>query len=344
MDYAAAVEEIKNGRIRPLYLIYGEEGYLARQIEKKIIDAVLQPDEQGMNLTVLDRDPPPPELRNLVETAPFMGEKNVVIIRETGLFRSRKGGSEETDKSDSTDRQWVEIFSNIPEYSCLLLSTREKADKRRVVFKTVEKNGVVVPVAPLKVNEVRPWLNEQLAQFGKRMEPEAMEYFMSIIGIMSPISLGFLANELEKMALYTQGRREIGLSDIQEVLSSIPEISIFTMIDRLSQKQVSRALQLLDEQLAAGEPPLKILSLLARQVRMLWQAQEMSANSRGSREIATRLGVPPFIGEKMVRQSRQFSLSALKQASLALADADLGLKTSKTDSVVLEKIIIELCQ
>ncbi|MEN6566640.1 MAG: DNA polymerase III subunit delta [Veillonellales bacterium] len=344
MDYAAAVEEIKIGRIRPLYLIYGEEGYLARQIEKQIIDAVLQPDEQEMNLTVLDREPPAPELRNLVETAPFMGEKNVVIIRGTGLFRSRKGGGEETAPADSADLQWIEIFSNIPEYSCLVLSTREKADKRRTIFKTVEKNGAVVPVAPLKVNEIRPWLNEQLTQLDKRMKPNAMEYFMSIIGIMSPISLEFLANELEKMALYTRERREIMLRDIQAVLSSIPEISIFTMIDSLSRKQVSQALQLLDEQLAAGEPPLKILSLLARQVRMLWQAKEMSANGRGSREIAVRLGVPPFIGEKMVRQSRQFSLQSLKQASLALADADLGLKTSRTDSVVLEKIIIELCQ
>lgn len=344
MDYAAAIEEIKAGRIRPLYLIYGEEGYLARQIEQKITDALLSPDEQSMNLIVLDRDPLPPELRNLVETTPFMGNKNVIIIRGTGLFHSRKGGSDETEQSNSTDRQWTEIFSNIPEYSCLVLSTREKADKRRAIFKAVEKNGAVIPVAPLKVNEIRPWVNEQLAQLDKQMTPEAMEYFMSIIGIMAPISLGFLANEMEKMALYTQERRDIGLQDIQEVLSSIPEISIFAMIENLSRKQVSRALELLQEQLSAGEPSLKILSLLARQVRMLWQAQEMSANGRGSREIAARLGVPPFIGDKMARQSRQFSLHSLKRASLALADADLGLKTSRTDTVVLEKIIIELCQ
>jgi DNA polymerase-3 subunit delta len=345
MSYLAALEEIKKGQVKPIYLLYGEENYFIRQMEQAIIKSVLAPEEIDMNLVSLDRDPSINEFITLMETVPFMGGKNVIIVRGTTLFRPRKAGSgEQSESVDKLDERLLETISTMPDYTHVILSTTEKVDKRRKLFKTVEKHGAVVEVANLKPKDVRGWLITKLAELNKKMASDAMEYFLGIVSIMPQVSLGFLHNELEKVALFTGKKTMISQDDLVEVMSAIPEISIFSMIDAVSHKQMGKALQLVGEQLKSGEHPLKLVSLLARQVRLMWQAREMSEEGYGSRQIAERLGLVPFIGEKMLTQSKNFRAEVLKQALLALASADYGLKSGRANQSVLEEIIIDMCR
>lgn len=343
MNYSEIMLQIKKGQIQPIYLLHGEETFLIRQIENAVVNTVLLPEERDMNLVILNNDPAPKDMANLIETVPFMGGKNVIVVRGTALFKARKGSNEEGEPLVESDEQLLNIFSSMPEYSCIIFSTTEKVDKRRKIFKAAEKNGAVVEVAPLKPNDIRGWLSTKLSEINKKMSPDALEHLMGAVSVMPQISLGFLDNELEKLALYSKGA-VITLRDLSEVLSSIPEISVFAMIDALSQKQAAKALSLLNGQLATGDHPLRILALLARQVRLLWQAKELGAQGYDGRNAASALGVPPFVGEKMLRQSKNFSINTLKQGLLALAAADYEFKAGKADSVILEKLIIDMCR
>lgn len=343
MSYAAVLEEIKKRQIRSVYLLYGEEVYFIRQIEQAVIHSALAPEEIDMNLLSLDKDPSINELIALIETVPFMGGKNVIIIRDTILFRPRKAGTSEPAE-DKSEERLLKVISNMPDYTHLILSTTEKVDKRRKLFKLIEKHGTAVEVANIKGKDVRGWLTAKLSELNKKMDSDAMEYFLGVISIMPQVSLGFLHNELEKAALFTAGKARISQSELVKIMSAIPEISIFSMIDAVSQKQLGKALQLMGEQLKSGEHPLKLVSLLTRQVRLMWQAKEMSKEGHGSREIAERLGLVPFIGEKLLKQSKNFTSDILKQATLALATADYELKSGKANKSVLEEIIIAMCR
>lgn len=343
MKYTDALQQIKSGKIVPVYLLHGEEAYLMHHLEKQIIDALLTPDEREMNLAILDHDPEPKELVNLIETVPFMGGKNVIVIRGTGLFKSR-GGPGEAGGTDHIDERLLATLENMPEYSHVIFSSIDKADKRRKIYKTVEKNGAAVELAPLKAGEIRPWLSARLTEKGKKMNSDAVEYLMGVVSVMPQISLGFLDSEIEKLFLYTGERKSITYDDLTAVFSSMPEVSVFAMIEALSQKQTSKALELINQQFAAGEHPLRLLALLSRQVRMLWQAKELYAVGHDGRRIAAMLGVPPFIGEKMLRQSKNFTAERLKKALMALASADYDYKSGHADNIVLENIIIEMCR
>ena len=345
MSYIAVLEQIKKGQIKPIYLLYGEETYFTRQIEQAVIKAVLAPDEMDMNLVTLEREPTANELMALVETVPFMGGKNVIVVRGTSLFRPRKTSSgEEAEAVDNADERLLELIANIPDYAHVIFSTIDKVDKRRKLFKMVEKHGTTVEVAHLKAKDMRGWLNSKLAELNKKMASDAIEYFLGIVSIMSKVSLGFLYNELEKIALFTGKKTTISQQDLVEIMSAIPEISVFSMIDAVSQKQVGKALQLIGEQIQAGEHPLKLISLLARQVRMMWQAKDMAERGYSSRDIAEKLGLVPFIGEKMLKQSGNFTVEILKQTMMSLATADHDLKSGKANSMVLEEIIIAMCR
>lgn len=345
MSYVEVLEQIKKGVIKPIYLLHGEETYFIRQIEQAVIQAVLSPDELDMNLITLDRDPSVNELMALIDTVPFMGGKNVIVVRGTALFRPRKAGSdEEGQAADKADERLLQMVANLPDYAHVILSTTDKVDKRRKLFKVIEKHGIAVEVSHLKAKEVRSWLTVKLGELNKRMASDAMEYFLGIVSIMSKVSLGFLHNELEKIALFTAQKTLITQQDLVVIMSAIPEISVFAMIDAVSQKQVGKALQLIGEQLQAGEHPLKLISLLARQVRMMWQAKEMAERGYGSRDIADKLGLVPFIGEKMLKQSRNFTPATLKQTTIALASADHDLKSGRANGMILEEIIIGMCR
>jgi len=345
MDYSQVLTEIKKGRVRSLYLLHGEERFLARKLEKAVVDALLPPDYQDMNLTVFERDPSAAELATLIETVPFMGGKNVIVIRDTHLFRATRkaGGDDGEDGPDSVDDRLLRLLPTMPEYTHLVFITADKADKRRKIYKALEACGAVVDLSPLKARDVRPWVMDKLAEMGRKMAPDAIEYLLAAVGMMPQISLGFIDLELEKVALYSK-KQVISRQELTEIMSAVPEVSVFTMIEALSQKQVGRALALLGEQFIAGESAIKLMALLVRQVRMLWSARELVAKGYGSDQIAGELGVPPFVGEKLVRQCRAFSPTKLRQAMVALADADQDLKSGRTDKFVLERIIIELCR
>ncbi|WP_371361371.1 putative protein YqeN [Sporomusa rhizae] len=345
MDYKAICAAISRNELASIYLLHGEENYYLRQIEKRLITAVVPPEDRDMNLIIFETDPSIEELINIIETAPFLGEKNLILVRNTALFSAgRKSSSNESqDKADPVMDRLINLFSSMPSYSLVVFNTSEKPDKRRKLYKAIEKNGIVFEAAPLKGKELRGWLVERLKELKIRMAPDAQEHLLTAVSMMPQVSLDFINNELEKLILYTAGKQNISSQDLMQILSSVPEVSIFAMVEALSQKQTSQAIALLREQLTAGEHPVRILALLARQVRQLWQAKELGNKGYGSREIAEFFKVPGFIGEKLGRQSRGFSEDKLKSAMLNLASADRDLKMSRTGPVVLEKIIIELC-
>lgn len=344
MDYKALRIAIKQNKIAPVYLLHGEESYYLRQIEQALITTVVAPEDRDMNLIVFEADPPIEELINTTETIPFLGGKNLIIIRNTVLFSAgRKSSEEGQDKTDPSLERLINLFSNVPAYSHVVFLTPDKPDKRRKIYKVIEKNGVVFEASPLKGKDLRGWLTERLRELKIKMASDAEEHILAAVSMMPQVSLEFINNELEKIILYTANKTLITRRDLLDILSSVPEVSIFAMVEALSQRQTSQAISLLREQLTAGEHPVRILALLARQVRQLWQTKELIHRGYSSREVAEYFKVPNFIGEKLAKQSRGFTDTKLREAMLSLAVADQDLKSSRTGAVVLEKIIIELC-
>lgn len=340
MNFTTLLSQVKKGQLEQLYLLHGEETYLIRQLEQEIIKALLAPDELDMNLSVFEQSLSINELVESIETVPFMGGKNVILLRGTGLFSAKKAGGKED--GGEMDERLIKILGNIPEYSHVIFSTTEKVDKRRKVYKQVEKYGVAIELAHFKIKDAREWVVHRLSELGKSMTGDGMEYFLSIVSMMSQISLGFLNSELEKAALYAGDKPSITKDEIAATMAALPEVSVFAMVEAWSQKQTNKTIKLLEEQLSMGEHPLKIIALLSRQVRLMWRVKMLGG--MGSRQIADELGLAPFIAEKTIRQAQGFSIERLKEALVALARADYDFKSGRSHCITLEKIILEMCQ
>jgi DNA polymerase-3 subunit delta len=329
MNYFEAAAELKKGRLAKLYLICGEESYLAERLEKEIFYKAL-PDGTKDDIIYLNESASLDELAQKVQSVPFFTEKNLIIAKNSAFLKEKQEGD-----------RLLSILNSIPDYSVVVLVLPVKADRRRKLYKLAEKSGAAIEVGLFRAWEVKDWLLPRLKDEGRQMERAAADYFLSLASMMDKISLGYLEQELQKIFLYTD-KKTISLSDVKVTLASCPAVSIFALSDAIGEKNIKKALSLLKAQLDSGEHPLRLLALLTRQVRQLWQVKELER--LGSRVIAKQLGLVPFIAEKLARASRNFSAADLKKALLSLDECDYLFKSGQADTVRLEMILIELCR
>jgi len=81
-------DDIKNGTFKQCYLIYGDEAYLRLQNRDKLVKA-LGGDSSSMNFTRYEGDQiNPAEVIDMAETMPFLSDKRVILIENSGFFKN----------------------------------------------------------------------------------------------------------------------------------------------------------------------------------------------------------------------------------------------------------------
>ena len=171
----------------------------------------------------------------------------------------------------------------------------------------------------------------------KQITSAAMELFLEKTGT----DMNNIATELEKLFCYTADRSEIHEGDVEAVVTKRMGNHIFDMISAIGQRQQARALNLYYELLAQKEPPMKILSLLARQFNSLLEIKELRKKGYDSRGIEKKMNIASFLVNKYAKQAAMFSVEELKQAVSDAAATDQNVKSGKiVDRLAVELLIV----
>lgn len=350
MKYGELMALLKKEGPRQVYLLSGEESYYIDKARDRILAALFPEGSEAMQdaLQKLGADTDVDTLIGQIESAPFFADKNVILCPGGRFFKEKKGAEDEKKparggKKATPEERLIAVLSSMPPYSYVIFDLREKADKRRKLYKTVDKYGAVLESEAVRAWTIGDWLRDKLLEIGKELDREAYAYFTGAVGMMQQISLSYLDKEFDKLALYTTERR-LTRKNLLQVFSSIPEVSGFAMVDAVNAKDVKRALQLLQRQIDDGVYMPLILGLLVRQVRQLWQIKTLMAKGLRGRQLAGPLELNPFIAEKAFKASHGFTEAQLKKAFLDLAEADYRLKTGQGGPELLESVIIDLCR
>jgi len=338
---------LQKGELKHVFLLAGEERYYIDKAREKIFSLLFASSQEQagalQKLTgVMDTD----DLVGLIETAPFFASKNVLMLQDSSLFKEKKGEEDGAQKKAGKDKKLerlLSVLADMPEYSYVIFVQNGKADKRRKIYKTVEKYGAVLEAEAVRAWNINDWLQGKLQSINKDMDREAMTYFSGVVSTMQTISLNFLDREFDKLALFSPERR-ITRELLEKVFAGLPEVSVFALLDAISERKAKKALQLLRRQLNDGTYFTVILALLTRHVRQLWQAQVLQKQGIRGKALAKPLELNPFIAEKLGRAAMQFPAVVLKRNMLDLIDADYSLKTGQAGEEVLEHIVIDLCR
>lgn len=320
-----------DGEIKNVYLLCGAETYFIDKAREKIL-ARLGVD-RATELTTFDCDTKP-ALGNVISTidsAPFFSPRNVVLVKNAPYFSAEK----------SSER--LENILRDMQPTNYVIFTARTADKRRKLYKLVEKVGATLEAEPLRPWEVDDWLNEKLKSLGKVMNGDARRHFKERLGILSEISLWYLDNELDKVALNVTGT-EITADDLRRNMLAPPEVSNFALTDAVDERKPKKAVYLLKQQ--ARTPPKipLVTTLLVNHVRRLLRAKHFMAQGVKGRRLGEVLDMNPYIAQKLGETAKGYPTKLLEEVFVELADADYKLKTGRAGVEVLERVIIKLCR
>lgn len=315
-------DDIKQGNFRQAYLLYGEERYLRRQYRQRLQKALCGDGDamnthfyEGKNLAV-------GEIIDLAETLPFLAERRVIFIADSGLFKS--GGE-----------QLAEYLTS-PCETAFFVFTESEVDKRSKLFKTVQAKGYAAEFAVQDEKTLMRWTAGVLAKDNKKITENTIRLLLSKTGTdMENIQM-----ELEKLICYCMDRDVVTDADVEAVCTVRISNHIFDMITAIADKQQKRALDLYYDLLALKEPPMRILFLIARQCNMLLQAKELKSKGYDGRTIAGKLGTAPFIATKYLNQAAKFKSATLRAAVEKCVEAEEAVKTGRMNDVMSVEILI----
>ncbi len=316
-EAAALIAGIQAGEIAPVWLIGGEERYLAARVLGSLRKAVIAPDMAALDHQRYDaqasgRRLELDEIANALMTPPFLSRFRLIEIRDSGWFRPGGEG-----------RQNVELLLRHLSPSSCLVFCEETVDGRSASLRVLRDAGGVEAVFARPTHlAARTWAAERLTAGGLRLDRSTLDSFVD----RCEGDLTLLENEIEKLLLFAAdlGRDRLDGNEVNRIAIRDQRGSIFDLTDLLSSGQTLAALRLLHILLDGGQPALVILLMLARHFRQLLCAMEMN-----EREIQQQLGLPAFVAERLRRQSRNFDHRRLAALIAACAATDQAVKSGK---------------
>lgn len=315
-------EDIKQQNFKQIYLLYGEERYLRRQYTNRLKAAMCNADDSMNNHYYEGKDFSVGEIIDLAETLPFLAERRVIFISNSGLFKS--GGE-----------QMAEYLS-APNETTFFVFTESEVDKRSKLFKTVQSKGCVVEFAVQNEQTLMRWIAGLLKNEGKRITESTVQLLLTKTGTdMENIQM-----ELEKLISYCMDRDVITNEDVEAICTTRISNHIFDMINAIADRQTKTALELYYDLLALKEPPMRILFLIARQCNILLQVKEMKNKGYDNKAIASAVGVPPFVAGKYVTQAGRFKSAQLREAVKQCVEAEEAVKTGRMNDMMSVELLI----
>ena len=339
--------------LRPAYVLLGDEVFLYDRCRKAVLATLAPEDTRDFCLHDFDlAETSIFEVLDRAQTPSLMAPFQVLFVRNLKTLYGRGSKKEEFSAIDAYFRS--------PNPSALLLFVadhlRIPTDLRKMDYQDKERYERIretlgdwcgfVELARVEESDAIKWVTTTAESRNVRFDPDAARELVDSLGA----DMMLIASELEKLLLFSYGRGRITLGDVETMVLSAKQRSLYELTDAISAKDRPRALALLHGLLnsseAGEEAAIGHLYMLARTFRQMLVILEK--NVRDSRAIWQALWqgfrMPPFAADDLIRQARRYkSRRDLTRALRLIARADLELRSSPPDKrIVLERLIYDL--
>ena len=260
------------------------------------------------------------------------------------LFQKRKLiVVDEAESISKKEQERVIEWIKKPQRDCILALVSAGLRRNSVLYKAVEKYGVV-----LDVPEAKPWQKEKEAVafvleqahlLKKKIEERAALLLVEFIGSDKRA----LCNELEKLALYVD-QRVIESADVIVLCQLVPKENVFKLAEALFFRDGKRAVSLLLSLQKEGIQPMNILRLIRQQFEVDLQVALLCKQSR-EEEISTLYPyIKGFILQQHKKQAENYGIASFKKGLVAIDEMEICLKNITVEpNILMAALIGKLC-
>jgi len=323
------LKSLDKGKLTPIYLFYGPGEFRLERVLERIRQDFIPESVRDFNLEICyGGETDPTEIVNRAQSLPFMAQNRLIIVRRVEDF-----------KADQLEKFLPYLEDPAPSTCLLFISTR--TDFKRKFYKKIRSSGWAVNFAELKDSQVVPWIRRTAKELGLKLESKACSYLHQIVGN----KLRDLYAELVKLQL-RYGEKTVDEDQVKELAIHSRIYSIFELMNTISVRDCGGSLSVLNRFLEEEDKvgaPLRVIGMLNRQIRLMWQAKTIVDRGGKSKEVAAKLGIAPFSAGNFVKQSKLWSADELERGLSLLYKADGMLKSGSRSRLVLENLILSLC-
>ena len=322
--------DLKKGNYQPVYWLEGEEEFFIDQVIEHAEKNILSEEEAGFNLTIFyGRDVSWPDLINACRKYPMFSDKQVVIVKEAQAMK---------------DIEKLESYIERPLKSTLLFVAYKgkKIDGRTKLAKLLKDKAVHLTSKKLYDNELPDWTSELIQSKGYSITNKALLLLIDHIGN----DLSRLNNEIDKLVLNLQNRKNISEDDIENFVGISKEFNVFELQQAIATKDLYKAVRII--QYFEANPKAAPIQLIFPSLYNYFSKVQMiySIPSRDEKSIASAIGVNSFFVRDYLQTVMKFSYQEIEKILLLLHQYNLkgiGINDSGTsDAMLLKEMVVKM--
>ncbi|GEM_PF-818371 len=339
--------KVKIEDLKPVYFLYGDQEFLMEESLSRLKEA-FRSDEEGdlrfQEFDALDEDID--HVIDSLETASMGGGRRLVILRNaTRLSAAGQKKLIEYMRAPNSSTVFV-VVAHFPEPQEQSPAKTEAKIESSQIFKFASSNCEVVRFSLQKAGTRIPlesWVIERFRARGKRIKREAAALLIERIGR----DLRALSASIERICLYAEDVKIIEIEHIDMLTDSVATKGIFELVDAVADRKKDIALYTLNRIMEYSESAERVFILLLRQFRLISKVKILS-RARSPRDIGERLRIPPFLVNKCLEQSRNFSAERLRSLFKEFEKANAELHSTRYlperdyKTHVLENLILRI--
>jgi DNA polymerase-3 subunit delta len=237
MTYESILADLKKKKYYPIYFLMGDESYYIDKITDYIASNVVSESEKAFNQVVLyGKDVSISEVINAAKRFPMMAKHQVVIIKESQNIRNIED---------------LVYYAQQPLNSTLLVINYKykKLDKRKKVYKELEKRGVLFESKKLYEDKIPDWITKYLTAKKYEIQPTGSLMLTEFLGT----NLSKIVSELDKLIItLPEGEKlitpihieeNIGISkdfnniELQKALINKDHVKVYRIVDHFAKNQ-----------------------------------------------------------------------------------------------------------
>jgi hypothetical protein len=290
-----------------VYLIVGDDEFLAERARLEIVAKLKQQSAEGDNLvvnTLRAGDVTEAELIDLCSPSLF-GEDRIVVL----------------NKMEEAGKQPAELVVKLavnPSPGVHLIIVHSGGGRTKSLVPKLKKIAEVHEADKLKPNARVGWVTAEFKRHGIRTTPDVVHALLEGVGS----DLRELASAVSQLVADTGG--DVTEKAVRAYYSGVAEVSGFDIADLACAGQGGRAVASMRRALQLGLQPAALAAALSMKVSGI--ARLYSTTGRLDPSMAGKLGMHPFVMEKTAQLARRWSGDAISEAVIIVADLDATVK------------------
>lgn len=329
-------QDLKSGRLCPVYILFGDDAYLKTLYLKKISGAVAEEDDV-FNFVKYTGQCDLQEVYDSVMQLPVMSDRKCVIINDYDYEHCAKKDFERLE----------ELIAEVPEETVLILyfdgieTDRKKGAKFKKLVADAEKHGgAAVALDHRSAAQLSKMLSDGAAKRGVKMELAVARYLVETAGD----DIFLLTNELEKLCAFVKDGI-ITKADVDNVCTHTVEADIFKLTGCILAKKSTEALIMLDELLFMRVEYMSVFYTVASTFVDMYRVYAARAQNLPISEVESffKYGNKAFLVRNAAANLRNLDSRKLTLCLDILTKTDDELKSfGAAPRTVLEKMIVRL--